>query len=42
LLIALAANEAEQALSDLKAAGLQEVARIGQVVESSKGVIELR
>ena len=42
LFIALAAKEAEQALSDLKAAGLQEVARIGQVVERSKGVIELR
>jgi selenide,water dikinase len=42
LLIALAANEAEQALWDLKAAGLQEVALIGRVEDNSLGVIELK
>jgi len=42
LFIALAASEAEQALGDLKAAGLQEVVLIGHVVDRSKGVIELK
>jgi selenide,water dikinase len=42
LFFALAGNEAEQALGDLKAAGLQEVALIGRVVDNSAGVIELK
>ena len=42
LLIALASNEVEQALLDLKVAGIQEVVLIGHVVDRSKGVIELK
>ena len=42
LLIALASNEVEQALLDLKVAGIQEVVLIGHVVERSKGFIELK
>ena len=42
LLIALASNEVEQALWDLKVAGIQEVVLIGHVVERSKGFIELK
>ena len=42
LLIALASNEVEQALWDLKVAGIQEVVLIGHVVDRSKGVIELK
>jgi selenide,water dikinase len=42
LLIALASNEVEQALWDLKVAGIHEVVLIGHVVDRSKGVIELK
>jgi selenide,water dikinase len=42
LLIALASNEVEQALWDLKVAGIQEAVLIGHVVDRSKGFIELK
>jgi len=42
LFLALASNEAEDALWDLKMAGVQEGKRIGHVVDQSEGVIELR